>query len=66
MKNIKVLVAYHKLDEAISSSVYQPIQLGRSLAGMESKDGRLSDADKAEMKKKVYRGRYRGKHFISK
>lgn len=52
MKNIKVLVAYHKLDEAISSSVYQPIQLGRSLAGMESKDGRLSDADKAEMKKK--------------
>ena len=50
MRNIKILVAYHKYDDILRSQVYQPIQLGRVIANEKSKDGKLALDEQERLK----------------
>ena len=45
LKNVKILVAYHKPAPLLKSDVLVPIHLGRSLGCETSKDGILSSSD---------------------
>ena len=43
--NIKILVAYHKVDELIKDDVYTPIFLGKAVKNLATKDGAIKGKD---------------------